>query len=154
MGRRLIRRHDLALYDGRAYVTGGTLSTDFPTTDGALDRTHNGQNDVFVTKLHTDGSVLSYSTYIGGTQHDGGLCIAVEGGLAYVAGETTVDGFSNNFPTTPGAYDTTPNGFTGGIVGTDSSSSSMPAVPHWSTRHSWAARGTQGKTPVMTKSST
>lgn len=106
--------HDLALYDGRVYVTGSTLSTDFPTTDGALDRTHNGQYDVFVTKLHTDGSVLSYSTYIGGTQHDGGRCIAVEGGLAYVGGDTTVDGFSNNFPATAGAYDTTPNGFTGG----------------------------------------
>ena len=105
---------DLALDDGRAYVTGSTDSTDFPTTDGAFDRTFTGQSDVFVTKLHTDGSVLSYSTYIGGTQHDSGLCIAVEGGLAYVAGRTTVDGFSNNFPTTAGAYDTTPNGFTGG----------------------------------------
>ncbi len=105
---------DLTLYDGRVYVTGSTYSTDFPTTDGGLDRTFNGQSDVFVTKLHTDGSILSYSTYIGGTQHDGGRCIAVEGGLAYVAGDTTVDGFSNNFPTTAGAYDTTPNGFMGG----------------------------------------
>jgi hypothetical protein len=105
---------DLALYDGRVYVTGSTLSTDFPTTEGALDRTHNGQYDVFVTKLHTDGSVLSYSTYIGGSNHDGGRCIAVENGFAYVGGHTQVLGLNgNNFPTTAGAYDTTPNGFTG-----------------------------------------
>ena len=105
---------DLALYDGRAYITGATSSTDFPTTTGALDRTFNGQSDAFVTKLHTDGSVLSYSTYLGGNNHDAGLCIAVEDGYAYVGGRTQVfDLDNNNFPTTAGAYDTTPNGFQG-----------------------------------------
>lgn len=38
--------------DGAAYITGGVVSRDFPTTAGAIDRTHNGgSTDVFVTKL-------------------------------------------------------------------------------------------------------
>jgi hypothetical protein len=37
---------------GRAYVTGWTLSSDFPITDGAFDTTFNS-SDAFVTKLPT-----------------------------------------------------------------------------------------------------
>ena len=40
---------------GNAYVTGETLSTDFPTTAGAFARTLHGQYDVFVTKLNPTG---------------------------------------------------------------------------------------------------
>ncbi|RMF26273.1 MAG: DUF11 domain-containing protein [Chloroflexi bacterium] len=56
-----------------------------------------------------------YSTYLGGSYTDAnwenwftdwGLDIAVEDGVAYVAGST----WSNDFPTTAGAYDTTFNG--------------------------------------------
>jgi Beta-propeller repeat len=38
---------------GRAYVTGFTNSGNYPTTTGAYDTTHNGNNDAFVTKLPT-----------------------------------------------------------------------------------------------------
>jgi hypothetical protein len=38
---------------GRAYVTGFTNSTDYPTTRGTFDRTFNGSEDAFVTKLPT-----------------------------------------------------------------------------------------------------
>jgi hypothetical protein len=38
---------------GRAYVTGETSSDDYPTTPGAFDRTFNGEDDAFVTKLPT-----------------------------------------------------------------------------------------------------
>src|SRR5215218_4085234 len=57
--------------DGRAYVTGPTQSTDFPTTTGAFDRTFDGINDAFVTKLNAAGSRLAYSTFLGGTNSDG-----------------------------------------------------------------------------------
>ena len=99
---------DIAVRDGQAYVTGLTFSFDFPTTPGAFDRTFGGGGNAFVTKLNASGSRLVYSTFLGGTNGDGGNGIAVDGmGRAYVTGST----FSpNDFPTTPGAYDTTHNG--------------------------------------------
>jgi hypothetical protein len=60
-----------------------------------------------VSKLNAGGSALLYSTYLGGTSSDEGLGIAVDAaGSAYVTGLTG----SANFPTTPGTFDTTPNG--------------------------------------------
>jgi Beta-propeller repeat len=90
---------------GRAYVTGNTISDDFPTTPGAFDTTLNG-GDAFVTKLNATGSALDYSTFLGGSSDDFGSGIAVREGRAYVTGETS----SPDFPTTPGAFDTTFNG--------------------------------------------
>ena len=70
---------------GNAYVTGETLSGDFPTTAGAFQRTRRGQNDVFVTKLNPTGSALVYSTFLGGTAIDNGEQVQVDGaGNAYV----------------------------------------------------------------------
>jgi hypothetical protein len=92
---------------GSAYVTGLTSSGNFPTTPGAFDTTHNGDNDAFVTKLDPAGSALLYSSYLGSGNTEHGLGIAVDGlGSAYVTGQT----LSANFPTTPGAFDTTANG--------------------------------------------
>lgn len=99
----------IALDDtGNAYVTGSTSSTDFPTTVGAFDNTHNGipGSDAFVTKLNPSGSALVYSTYLGGLEQDAGSGIAVDtSGNAYVGGNTR----SSGFPTTAGAFDTTHN---------------------------------------------
>ena len=91
---------------GNAYVLGFTSSTDFPTTAGAFDTTANGAFDATLTKLNAAGSALVYSTYFGGNDFDGGAGLVVDSaGNAYVAGSTP----SANFPTTPGAYDTTFN---------------------------------------------
>jgi hypothetical protein len=43
---------------GNAYVTGETVSGNFPTTAGAFDQTANGEADVFVTKFNTTGSAV------------------------------------------------------------------------------------------------
>jgi hypothetical protein len=94
-------------YSGNACVTGFTSSTNFPTTPGAYDQSHNGGEDVFVTKLNPTGSVLVYSTFLGGSGYDEGFGIVLDDYCnAYVAGGTT----STNFPTTPEAFDTTHNG--------------------------------------------
>jgi hypothetical protein len=92
--------------DGGAVVGGYTCSFDFPTTPGAFDTSFNGCWDAFVTKFTSDGSALAYSTYVGGSSSDLGQGIAVDAaGSVYLTGYT----FSNNFPTTPGAFDETRN---------------------------------------------
>jgi hypothetical protein len=99
---------------GSAYITGGTASTDFPTTPGAFDTTWNGTSDVFVTKLDPGGAALAYSTYLGGTFGAGGASTSGFGisvdtdGNTYVTGSTA----SINFPTTAGGLDTNLNGST------------------------------------------
>ncbi len=79
---------------GNAYVTGLTLSTNFPTLNPY--QTDQGDFDVFVTKLSSAGNSLIYSTYLGGENYDRGNGIAVDAsGYAYVTGTA----FSDNFPT-------------------------------------------------------
>ena len=94
---------------GNVYVTGWTMSTDFLPTAGAFDTTHNGDADIFVTKLNSTGSGLIYSTYLGGSGSDEGNGIVVDvSGDVYVSGTTG----SIDFPTTAGALDITHNGST------------------------------------------
>jgi hypothetical protein len=104
---------------GRAYITGFTESADFPTTDGAYDRSYNSVDvefpvpgDVFAARIGADGD-LSYSTFIGGGGMERGHGIAVGAdGSAYLTGITGSGegwGFQDDaaFPTTPGAWDRT-----------------------------------------------
>ena len=89
---------------GNAYITGFTLSTNFPTTVGAFQTTFGGSFDAFVSKLNPTGSTLLYSTYLGGGSNDAGDRIAVDAaGSAYVTGYTT----STNFPTTAVSFQAT-----------------------------------------------
>jgi hypothetical protein len=82
---------------GSAYVTGNTISTNFPTLDHF--QAYQECEDVFVTRLDPNqggASSLLYSTYLGGGYGDGGIGIAVDGsGNAYVTGYT----YSTDFPT-------------------------------------------------------
>ncbi len=100
--------YDIALDEaGNSYLVGMTVSTDFPTTSGAFDPTHNGALDTFVAKLNAAGTDLLYSTYLGSDNDDLGSSIGIDGaGNAYVVGFTN----SVDFPTTPTAYDPTFNG--------------------------------------------
>jgi hypothetical protein len=87
------------------YVTGYTPASDYPTV-GAYDSGSNGGQDVFVTKLSSDGTSMVYSTYLGGSADDYGLDVAVG-----TAGEAAVTGYtsSTDFPT-GSAYDGAANG--------------------------------------------
>jgi hypothetical protein len=82
---------------GNAYVTGYTMSGDFPTAN-PIQGSLAGFQNAFVTKLNWNGSALSlvYSTYLGGKLRDYAQAIAVDSsGNAYITGSTS----SNNFPT-------------------------------------------------------
>src|SRR5437588_7997577 len=81
---------------GNAYLTGATLSTNFPTTPGAYQAASGGGIDAFAAKLDPSGASLVYSTYLGGTGDDWAQGIAVDGpNGSYVTGYTS----SRNFPT-------------------------------------------------------
>ena len=73
---------------GNVYATGGTGSLDFPGA-GSSPRDFSGLSDVFVSKLDPTGAQVIYSTYLGGTDNDVGLALAIDSsGNAYVAGVT------------------------------------------------------------------
>jgi len=93
---------------GEAFVTGITLSTDFPIPNVATAPQPTGGGggnctntkavnapctDAFAVKLSTAGA-LSWATYVGGTNDDQGYAIGVDGaGNTWVAGDT----FSGDF---------------------------------------------------------
>ena len=117
--------YDIAVdISGAAYVTGDVYSTDFPTTLGAFDTSHNGgYYDGFVVKINPTGNSLEYSSYLGGNGEDKNHGIAVdENGTTYVTGET----YSSNFPITAGAFATTrPGGYDAYIVKINPSGGSL-----------------------------
>ena len=85
---------------GNAFVTGLSLSTNFPTTTGAYQDSHIGDLDVILSRFTPTGS-LSWSTYLGGSQREISQGVATDGsGNVFVTGLTE----SLNFPTTSGAY--------------------------------------------------
>jgi hypothetical protein len=90
---------------GNAYVTGSTISSNFPVSSAPVQATRAGVTDAFVTKLSPGGTLL-YSTFIGGSGDDAGNAIAVDAaGNAYVAGTTN----STAFPV-QGAFQSTLRG--------------------------------------------
>jgi hypothetical protein len=85
---------------GQAYITGSTSSDDFPSHN-SVQLNREGSPDAFVAKLNAAGNALIYSTYLGGSDFDGGAGIAVDRrGQAYITGITWSE---DDFPTTPKA---------------------------------------------------
>ena len=80
---------------GNAYMTGTTVSTDFPTAGAVFQPAYGGGNaDGFVAKLDPTGKTLVYSSYLGGTNTELASGIAVDtAGSAYVTGQTCSEDF-------------------------------------------------------------
>lgn len=81
---------------GSAYVTGYTLSSDFPTQNAFQQNFAGGIpfGDAFVTKVAPAGGSLVFSTFLGGQSGDTANDIAVDGqGRAVVVGSA-----ASNFP--------------------------------------------------------
>jgi uncharacterized protein (TIGR03437 family) len=100
---------------GNVYVTGFTASMDLPVTSGVVQAGYGGNTaslvsgDAFVAKYSASGNLL-FLTYLGGRRDDIATAVAVDSaGNPYVTGYTN----STDFPTTPGALQTSFGGFVG-----------------------------------------
>lgn len=96
---------------GSAYVVGSTASPDFPLVrafDGSLHGRACGPppgepcRSAFLTKLSPSGASASYSTFLGGREHDDGFGVAVDGSnRPYVSGSTQSSDFPTRAPLQP-----------------------------------------------------
>lgn len=94
-------------------LTGYAFSTDFPTSASAVDKTHNGNEDMAVAVLSSDLTTLVGSTYLGGTGGDEPWGIACDpSGNVFVVGLSD----SPDYPTVAHAYDPTPNGLNDAVL--------------------------------------
>ncbi|HEY0457869.1 MAG TPA: hypothetical protein VGC97_01885 [Pyrinomonadaceae bacterium] len=106
---------------GTIYVTGSTLSNDFPLAN-PFQSSRRGVRDVFVTKIRfgvNSNPGVSSSSFLGGSGNDQAFGIAVRGNHIFIAGPTE----SNNLLTTAGAIKATsdanatnPDGFVAKIL--------------------------------------
>ncbi|MBI3911135.1 MAG: fibronectin type III domain-containing protein [Armatimonadetes bacterium] len=88
------------------YVTGSTRSTNFPIRNPVQGGLF-GPQDAFVAKLFPSGRDLEYATYLGGSQLEFGLGIALDPtGVAYVTG-CTYDLFPPPLWVNPSSFPTT-----------------------------------------------
>lgn len=83
------------------YITGGTNSTDFPTTTGViLPNAPGGTADGFIAVLNNTGTSLLRATYLGTSAYDQSYLIEIDAsGDVYVFGQTR-----GPYPVTSGVY--------------------------------------------------
>jgi hypothetical protein len=93
---------------GDVYVSGDTLSTNFPGTAGGAQPESGGSFDAFVARLPSTLIALTQATYLGGSGADESHSLAIHPatGEIYVAGFTS----SSDFPGTAGGAQPTSGG--------------------------------------------
>ena len=103
---------------GNAIVVGGTWSSDFPTTPGAMQPALADLRDTFLAKLDATGTVLVYSTFLGGNGQEEAVGVQLNSAdgvtetIVHVAGWTN----SADFPVTPGVLGPVYRGDTDGFL--------------------------------------
>ncbi len=80
---------------GNIYIAGNTQSANFPTTPNVFQALYGGDGDGFLTKFGAGGTVVVYSTFMGGSGPDQANAVAVDSaGDAAIVGSTE----STDFP--------------------------------------------------------
>jgi hypothetical protein len=83
--------------DANVYVTGETLSSDFPVRE-ALQPTYGGDGDAFLSVLTSQGQLV-YSSFLGGSGDDRGLHLVIdENRIVHLTGSTTSPDFPLQSP--------------------------------------------------------
>ena len=103
--------------------TGHIDSTDFPITSDALQPSYGGGEESIVVKLSSDGQSLLYSSYLGGSSNDLGLCAAVDaddniaiGGIAGSSNFPILNAFQENNGGALDSFITYVNGTDGSLI--------------------------------------
>jgi hypothetical protein len=96
--------------NGNVIVTGWTTDESFPLTSGAYDNTHNGTEDIFVAVFTPNLNSLISSTFVGGTEWEEPFSVRIDSSNNIIVSGYTQ---SDDFPTTPLAFDQTHNNSTG-----------------------------------------
>ncbi len=65
-----IARSIVVAPDGQIWVAGETFSTDYPTTPTAYKQFYSGGGDAFLTRVDPNNLVITYSSYLGGSNQD------------------------------------------------------------------------------------
>jgi gliding motility-associated-like protein len=95
--------------DGNIYSGARNFGPTYPVTLGAFQTAQGGGTDISISKYNPDGSQLLYATYLGGSSGENPHSMIVTPNRQLcMLGSTT----SANFPTTPGAFNST-------LAGTD-----------------------------------
>jgi len=100
--------------DNNVYLTGLTFSLDYPSTTGAYQvASGGGYADIFVTKLNADGTDLTYSTFLGGSDWDEAYALELDlNNNVYLAGDT----WSTDYPVTASCYQPANGGWMDGVL--------------------------------------
>ncbi|NNJ55519.1 MAG: hypothetical protein HKP14_05285, partial [Bacteroidia bacterium] len=102
--------YDLDIDDEDNVYIAGITNDRFPGLTNSYDTSTNGYYDAFICKMAPDGDSIIWFSYLGGSSYE--YCFTV---TVNAQQEPVVSGFtwSDDFPTTPGAFDRTPK-VTGG----------------------------------------
>jgi len=87
-------------HDGSVVVAGSTQGVDFPITSNAFQSRFGGVTDAFIARFDSNGRRV-WATFVGGSAHDFGSALALDAGGAIAA---TIQTYSHDFPTSPGAF--------------------------------------------------
>lgn len=131
---------------GAAYLTGYTMSPDFPVTAGAYQRSYNAPQSAFLAVLGPDGSSLSYSTFYSGSGGSSGSSVLLDAN-----GKPVLVGAAGpGLPTFAGAYKPTLASGTAGFAArfdlAASGAAQLVAASYYGTDSPQANNALQGNT--------
>ena len=94
------------------YIASYTMSTDFPTTSGVIQRTLRGDMDACIYKLPMNLSTLNFSTYLGGSDIDAAYSMKLDlsGNIIVCGGTMSADMPIGGFSYDP-SYNSAIDGF-------------------------------------------
>jgi hypothetical protein len=102
--------YDIKVLNGEAYVVGNALSYDFPANGASVGDAH---GTIFFFIMNHNGTNLTNSAFWGGFSNEFGYSLYIDNNDDVVVGGVS---YSDDFPTTAGAYMATVNDTANGVL--------------------------------------